>query len=308
MHVFLTGGSGLTGPAVVSDLLAAGHRVTGLARSDAAAARLEGFGADVRRGELADLDALRAGAAASDGVVHMAFSSDFGDPDGLVRLDTEALTAMGEALQGTGRPLVMTSGTFAMTPGRVSVETDAPDESSAAHFRIPGERACLAFADQGVRASVIRLSPAVHGPGDYGFLAMLIAAARKAGVAPYIGDGANRWPAVHRGDAATLFRLAAEKAPAGSCLHGADESGLTQRTIAEAVGRKLGLPTASLTLEEMAPLFAVPFIANAFAIDAPASSALTRSLLRWTPTHPTLLEDLDSGDYFDEDAPAWPHA
>jgi nucleoside-diphosphate-sugar epimerase len=308
MHLFVTGGSGITGPAVVTELVSAGHRVTGLARSDASAARLEGLGAAVRRGDLADLDALRAGAAASDGVIHMAFSSDFGDPEGLVRLDTEAVTAMGEALRGTDKPLVMTSGTFAMVAGRVSVEPDPPDQASAAHFRIPGEQACLSFADQGVRASVVRLSPTVHGPGDYGFIAMLVAAARKAGVAPYIGDGANRWPAVHRNDAAMLFRLAAEKAPAGSCLHGVDESGITQRTIAETVGRKLGLPTASLTQEEMAPLFAVPFIAGVFAIDAPASSALTRSLLGWTPTHPTLLEDLEAGDYFDEAAPTWPHA
>lgn len=308
MHLFVTGGSGVTGPAVVTELISAGHTVTGLARTDASGSRLEGLGADVRRGELADLEALRAGAAASDGVIHMAFSSDFGDPEGLVRLDTGAITAMGEVLRGTNKPLVMTSGTFAMSAGRVSVETDAPDQASSASFRIPGEQACLSFVDQGVRASVVRLAPTVHGPGDYGFIAMLVAAARKAGVAPYIQDGANRWPAVHRHDAATLFRLAAEQAPAGSCLHGVDESGITQRTIAETIGRKLGLPTASLTQEQMAPLFAVPFIAGAFATDAPASSALTRSLLGWTPAHPTLLQDLDTGDYFNEDTPTWSHA
>jgi nucleoside-diphosphate-sugar epimerase len=298
MHVFVTGGSGLTGPVVVSELIAAGHTVTGLARSDASAARLEGLGAAVRRGELADLDSLRAGAEASDGVVHMGFSNDFADPDGLVRVDVGAITAMGQALAGSGKPLVMTSGTFAMTPGRVSTELDAPDPAAAAHFRIPGEQACLQLAELGVRSVVVRLSPTVHGPGDFGFIAMLIAAARKAGVAPYIGDGANRWPAVHRRDAATLFRLALEKAPAGSCLHGADESGITLRTIADVISRKLDLPTRSMTLAEMSPLFDVPFIAGVYAIDAPASSAHTRALLGWTPTHPTLLAELEDGDYF----------
>ncbi len=299
MHVFVTGGSGLTGPAVVSELIAAGHSVTGLARSDTSAARLEALGAAVRRGELADLDSLRVGAEEADGVLHMAFSGDFADPEGLVRLDTGAITAMGNALVGSDKPLVMTSGTFAMTAGRVSTELDAPDPASSAHFRIPGEQACLQFAPRGVRSSVVRLAPTVHGPGDYGFIAMLIAAARKAGVSPYIGDGANRWPAIHRLDAATLFRLALEKAPAGSCLHGADESGITLRTIADIIGRKLDLPAESMTLEEASPLFDVSFIAGAYAIDAPASSARTRSLLSWTPTHPTLLDDLEHGDYFD---------
>lgn len=298
MHVFVTGGSGLTGPAVVSELVNAGHLVTGLARSDDAAARLKALGADVRRGELADLDILRAGAEAADGALHMAFSGDFADPEGLVRLDTGAITAMGEALVGSDKPLVMTSGTFAMTPGKVSTELDPPDPASSAHFRIPGEQACLQFAQRGVRSSVVRLAPTVHGPGDHGFIPMLVNAARKAGSVPYIGDGANRWPAIHRLDAATLFRLALEKAPAGSCLHGADESGITLRTIADLIGRKLHLPVATMTLEEASPLFDIAFIAGAYAIDAPASSAHTRSLLGWTPTHPTLLDDLEHGDYF----------
>lgn len=298
MHIFVTGGSGLTGPTVVSELIHAGHRVTGLARSDTSAARLEALGADVRRGNLTDLDTLRAGAAATDGTLHMAFSGDFADPAGLVRLDTSAITAMGEALVGSDKPLVMTSGTFAMAPGRVSTELDPPDPASSAHFRIPGEEACLAFAQRGVRSVVVRLAPTVHGPHDYGFIPMLIAAVRKAGVSFYIGDGANRWPAVHRCDAATLFRLALEKAPAASCLHGVDESGITLRTIAEAIGRKLDLPVVSKTLDEVGPLFDVSFIAGAYAIDAPASSAHTRDLLGWTPTHLTLLEDLERGDYF----------
>ncbi len=298
MHIFVTGGSGLTGPAVVTELIGAGHSVTGLARSDASAARLETLGAAVRRGDLDDLDALRAGAQQSDGVLHMGFSSNFADPAGLARLDSTAITAMGEGLVGTGKPLVMTSGTFAMTRGRVSTEQDAPDPASSAYFRIPGEQACLQLVQRGVRSSVVRLAPTVHGPGDYGFIAMLIAAARKAGVSPYIGDGANRWPAVHRLDAATLFRLALEKAPAGSALHGADESGITLRTIADTIARHLDIPAASMTIEEASALFDVPFIAAAYAIDAPASSLQTRALLDWTPTHPTLLDDLEHGDYF----------
>ena len=175
-----------------------------------------------------------------------------------------------------------------MTAGRVSTEQDLPDLGSSAHFRIPGEQACLQFVERGVRSSVVRLAPTVHGPGDYGFLPMLIAAARKAGVSPYIGDGANRWPAVHRLDAASLFRLALEKAPAGSTLHGADESGITLRTIADTIGRQLDLPVASMTLEEASPLFDVAFIAGAYAIDAPASSKHTRSLLGWDADAPDL--------------------
>ena len=297
MHVFVTGGSGLTGPAVVSELLSAGHTVTGLARSDQAAARLRALGATPHPGSLDDLDSLRAGAAAADGVVHMAFGGDFADPEGLAKRDTSAIETLGHALVGSGKPLVMTSGTFAMTPGRVSTEHDVPDPDSIAWFRIPGEQACLALADQGVRAGVIRLAPTVHGPGDYGFIPMLVNSARETGTSAYIGDGANRWPAVHRLDAARLFRLAVESVPAGSALHGTDESGVTLRTIAEAIGEHLGVPTVSLTPEQAAERFG-PFMAVAYATDAPASSARTRELLGWAPAHPTLLADLAHGDYF----------
>ena len=195
---------------------------------------------------------------------------------------------------------MMTSGTFAMAANRVSVETDAPDLQSSAHFRIPGEQACLQFAKHGVRPVVMRFAPTVHGPGDVGFIPMLIGAARKAETAFYIGDGANRWPAVHRQDAATLYRLALENAPAGSAVHATDESGVTMRTIADVIGRKLDLPVRSMNEEEATGYFAVPFIAHAFTIDAPASSQLTRELVGWQPTHPTLLEDLEHGDYFDD--------
>ena len=298
MHIFVTGGSGLTGPAIVAELIAAGHTVTGLARSDAAAARLRGLGANVLRGSLEDLDSLRAGARAADGVIHMAFGGSFADPEDLIRRDHTANNALGQALVGSGKPFVSTSGTFVMAAGQVSTEHDPPDPESIGSFRVPGEQTCLAFAEQGVRSSVVRLAPTVHGPGDYGFIPALIAAARRAGVSAYIGDGANRWPAIHRLDAASLFRLAVEKAPAGSALHGAGESAITIETIARHIGRILGIPTASLTLEQAATHLGNPFLARCFATDAPASSALTQALLGWKPTHATLLEDMETGDYF----------
>ena len=300
MHIFITGGSGLTGPAVVSELIASGHTVTGLARSDASADRLRGLGADVLSGSLEDHETLTAGARASDGVIHMAFGGSFGDPDDLIRRDVTAIEALGAGLIGSGKPLVMTSGTFAMALGSVSTEDDPAGPESLAFFRIPGEQACLAFGAQGVRSIVMRLSPTVHGPGDYGFIAMAIAAARRNGVSAYVGDGANRWPAIHRADAAVLYRLAVERAPAGSALHGAAESAITFATIAHAIGHRLGLPTVSLTPEQAVAHFGQPFMATAYAADAPASSARTRALLDWTPTHPTLLEDMLEGDYFDQ--------
>jgi nucleoside-diphosphate-sugar epimerase len=296
MHVFVTGGSGLTGPAIVAELIGAGHTVTGLARSGEAAARLRGLGADTLVGALEDLDTLQAGAKAADGVIHMAFGGSFADPEDLVRRDRTAIETIGQALAGTGKPFVSTCGTLVMPGGRVTAEDDAPDPESIAWFRIPGEQACLTLADQGVRSSVVRLAPTVHGPGDYGFIPMLIAAARKHGASAYIGDGANRWPAIHRLDAATLFRLALEKAPAGQPLHGAAEN-ITLRAIADQVARILGLPAVSLTPEQAAEHFGDPFMARVFAADAPVSSETTRTLLGWTPTHPTLLEDIETGDY-----------
>jgi nucleoside-diphosphate-sugar epimerase len=296
MHVFVTGGSGLTGPAIVAELIAAGHTVTGLARSDGAAARLRALGADTLTGALEDLDRLQAGAKAADGVIHLAFGGSFADPEDLVRRDRTAIETLGQALAGSGKPFVSTSGTLVMPGGRISDERDAPDPESIAWFRIPGEQACLAMAGQQVRSSVVRLAPTVHGPGDHGFIPMLIAAARKHGVSAYIGDGANRWPAVHRLDAAALFRLALEQAPAGSALNGAAEN-VTLRSIAEQVARSLGLPAVSLTPEQAAEHFGDPFMAQVFAADAPVSSARTQTLLGWTPTHATLLEDIEAGDY-----------
>jgi nucleoside-diphosphate-sugar epimerase len=303
MHVFVTGGTGQTGPTVIAELIAAGHSVTGLARSDTGAARLESLGATPHRGHLDDLDSLRRGAEAADGVLHMAFGGgDYTDRDGLIRRDRAATETLGQALAGSGRPLVTTSGTLVMKAGRVSTEHDAPDPDSVAAFRIPGEQACLSFADRGVRASVVRLAPTVHGPGDYGFIPALIAGARRAGVSAYIGDGANRWPAIHRADAARLFRLALEEAPAGSVLHGVGESAVTIKSIAEQVGRLLDIPTTSLSLEQAVEHLGNPFLARFFSLDVPVSSEHTQALLGWAPKHATLLEDLETGDYFTPEA------
>ncbi|WP_019929118.1 SDR family oxidoreductase [Nocardia sp. BMG111209] len=297
MHVFVTGGSGLTGPAIVTELIAAGHTVTGLARSDAAAARLSSLNATPLRGSLADLDALRRGAEAADGVVHMAFGGDFADPDDMMRRDRTAIEALGSALRDSGKPFVSTSGTLVMPLGRETTEHDTPDPNGLAPFRIPGETACLGFADEGVRASVIRLAPTVHGPGDHGFIGMLIATARRTGISAYVGDGTNRWPAVHRLDAAVLFRSALEQAPAGSVLHGVAETGVPFERIATTIARGLDLPAVSLTPEQAATHFVSPFMAMVYGADAPVSGSFTRDLLGWKPIQPTLLDDLEHGDY-----------
>jgi nucleoside-diphosphate-sugar epimerase len=302
MHVFVTGGTGQTGSAVVAELVAAGHTVTGLARSATAAVRLELLGATPHPGSLDDLDSLRRGARAADGVVHMAFGGDFADPADLIRRDRAAIAALGQTLVGSGKPLVSTSGTLVTKAGRISTEQDAPDPDSVAAFRLHGERACLGFADQGVRACVLRLAPTVHGPRDHGFIPALVAAARRAGVSAYIGDGANRWPAIHRRDAASLFRSALEKAPAGSVLHGAGESAVTIKSVAEQIARMLDIPTASLTLEQARTHLGNPFLATFFSLDVPVSSERTQALLDWTPQHATLLEDLKTGDYFTPEA------
>ena len=301
MHVFVTGGSGLTGPAVVTELIDAGHTVTGLARSDESAARLRDLGAATHPGSLDDLDSLRAGAAAADGVVHLAFGGDFADPDSLVRRDTAAIEALGEGLLDSGaadRPILMTSGTFAMRPGAVSSEQDPAGDDAIAWFRVPGERTCLAFAERGLRPGAVRLAPTVHGPGDYGFIPMMIAAARRTGVAGYVGEGV-RWPAVHRQDAATLFRLALEKGPAGSAYHGAAEN-VELAAVAGIIGEKLDLPVRSLAPDEAAEHFGNGFMAIAYGTDAPASSEWTRRTLGWEPAHAGLLDELRDGDYFDE--------
>ncbi len=302
MHIFVTGGSGQTGPAIVSELISNGHTVTGLARSEGSVRRLAELGARTLHGSLDDLEALEKGARASDGVIHMAFGGDFSDPESMTRRDCAAIEAMGDALAGSGKPLVITSGTLVMPSGKVATEQDAPDAQSLGALRIPGEQACLGFADKGVRSIVLRLAPTVHGPGDVGFIPFLISTARRTGISAYIDDGANRWPAVHRHDAATLYRLAVEKAPPGSALHGTGESGITFVTIARLIGQMLNVPTVSVPANTAIEHFQNAFFAKAFAIDSPVSSIHTRELLGWNTVHLTLLEDLATGDYFSPQA------
>ena len=237
-----------------------------------------------------------------DGVIHMAFSGDFSDPASMTRRDCAAIDVMGEALSGSGKPLVMTSGTLVMPTGNVATEQDLPYPQSLGSLRIPGEQACLGFAGKGVRSIVLRLAPTVHGPGDHGFIPFLISTARRTGVSAYIADGANRWPAVHRRDAAALYRLAVEKAPAGSTLHGTGESGITFQTIARLVGRRLNLPTVSVSVSGAVEHLQYPLLRKGVAVDSPVSSLYTRELLGWDPVHATLLEDLETGDYFSPEA------
>ncbi|UQN09313.1 SDR family oxidoreductase [Deinococcus sp. QL22] len=300
MRVFVTGASGFIGSAVVPELIAAGHQVTGLARSDSSAQALIAAGAAVHRGALDDLSSLRAGAAASDSVLHLAYIHDFSQYATAGQTDQRAIEALGEALKGSDRPLVITSGTGVLSPGRVGTERDAPDAGSAAAPRIAGEQTALSLASQGVRSSVVRLSPAVHDETKTGFVGALVDIAREKGVSGYIGDGSNRWPTVHRLDAARLFRLALERAPAGSVLHGVGNEGVPVRAIAEVIGRHLNLPVVSLSAEEAGDHFG--WLAGFLAANVPTSSTLTRELLNWQPRHPGLIEDLSGGHYFDPSA------
>ncbi len=297
MRVFLTGATGFIGSAIVSDLLEAGHDVLGLARSDGAAAALASTGAAVHRGALDDLDSLRDGAAKADGVIHTAFIHDFSDMAGSGRTDLRAIEAIGEALAGSDKPLVVTSGIALLEPGQVRTEEDSPHPGSGGSHRIASDQATLALAERGVRASLIRLPPSVHGEGDKGFVPQLINVARENGVAAYVGDGSNRWPSVHRLDAARLFRLAVESAPAATTLHGVAEEGVPMREIEQTIARHLGIPAVSIEPAQAAEQLG--WIGHFAAIDTPASSALTREWMGWNPTQPTLLEDLEAGHYFE---------
>jgi nucleoside-diphosphate-sugar epimerase len=303
MRVFVTGASGWIGSALVPELIGAGHEVTGLARSDASAAALTEAGVRVHRGDLDDLDGLRGAAGASDGVIHLAFNVEMarsGDFQGAVGADRRAVEALGEALTGSDRPLVIASATVVLAPGRVGTEQDAPGLDPAAaggpRARLATEEVALSFASLGVRSSVARLATTCHGDGDHGFVAALVGIALDKGVSGFIGDGSSRWPAVHRLDAAHLFRLALEKAPAGSRLHAVADEGVPIRAIAEVIGRHLEVPVVSVPADEASEHFG--FLAGFLAADNPVSSTLTRELLGWQPTHPGLIEDLDKGHYF----------
>jgi nucleoside-diphosphate-sugar epimerase len=306
MRVFVTGASGWIGSAVVPELIGAGHQVVGLARSDASAAALTAAGAEVQRGTLDDLDMLRSAAAASDGVIHLAFKHDIafsGDFQGAADSDLRAIETFGEALEGSGRPLAVASGLIGLAPGRVATEQDMPDPNSigSAAPRIAGADAAFALATRGVRTSVVRLAPSVHGDGDHGFVATLVDIARDMGVSGYIGDGSNHWPAVHRLDAARLFRLAMESAPAGSVVHGVGDEGVQVRDIAEVIGRHLDLPAVAVSPEDADEHFG--WLAGVLALDTRASSALTRELVGWEPSQHGLIDDLEQGHYF-RSAPA----
>ena len=303
MRVFVTGASGHIGLPVVRELLAAGHKVVGLARSDASAEKIASAGAEVRRNTLDDLDALREAARNADGVIHLAFKHDLafisGDFAGAMTADLRAVEAMGEALAGSGKPFVNTTGTMALAHsvrGRAGTEDDAGEEGG--NPRVASENLSLAFAKRGVRTSIMRLAPTVHSSLDhYGFIPLLVAAARKIGFSAYVGEGSARWPAVHTLDAARLYRLALEAAPAGSRIHAAAEEGVPFRSIAEAIGRGLDVPAKSIPAEAAGDLLG-GFLGMITQLDNLTSSARTRELLAWKPEHADLLADIAEGHYF----------
>jgi nucleoside-diphosphate-sugar epimerase len=296
MRVFVTGATGFIGSAVVSELIEAGHQVVGLARSEPSAEALRSAGAEVHVGSLEDLDSLRSGAAEADGVIHTAYIHDFSKMEAAARTDLQAIETLGGALAGTGRPLVITTGTGVVNPGQVVREEDMSDPDTEGHPRRRAERVARDLAARGVCTSIVRPGASVHGEGDHGFVPVLIDIARATGVSGYIGGGSNRWPAVHRLDAARLYRLALENGPAGSVFHAIAEEGVPTREIATAIGRHLDMPVVSVSPEQAGAHFG--WMGRFFALDMPASSALTQERLGWRPTHPGLMADLEAGHYF----------
>lgn len=319
MRVFVTGATGFIGSAIVRELIDAGHQVVGLARSDAAARSLIAAGAQAHRGDIQSLESLRRGAAAADGAIHTAFFHDLshmnlstrlrvilgGSPGGIVSrfvgaavgTDRRAMETLGEAFEGSDRPLIAAFGTLAMRPGRLASEDDPYDPNSVGHARGESENAMMALASRGVRASVIRLPPVVHGIGDRaGFAPRLIQIARKNGASGYMGDGGNRWPSVHRLDAALLFRLALEKGSAGATYHAVADEGVPVRQMAEVIGKRLNVPVVGKSPAEAAKQFG--FLSYFLSVDNPTSSKLTQERLGWRPTQPDLISDLDQPGYF----------
>jgi nucleoside-diphosphate-sugar epimerase len=296
VRVFITGASGWIGRHAVPEFLGAGHQVLGLARSDTSAAALAAAGAEVLRGDLDDLDALRRGAASTDGTVHLANKHDFVHPDVSSAAERAAVQAIADALEGSGKPFLLASGLAGLVEGRPAIEDDPNPGTGPDAPRGGAENLALSYADRGVRVLAARFAPTVHGTGDHGFIAALVAAARAAGASAHVGDGSHRWSAVHVGDAARLVRLAVEGAPAGTRLHVAAEEGVPTAEIARAIGAGLGLPVVRVEPEEATA--ALGWIGAFFALDMAGSSERTRALLDWHPTGPTLAEDLAAGGYF----------
>lgn len=295
VRVFVTGATGFIGQAVVKELLQSGHQVLGLARSDKGADLLNTLGAEVHRGDLDDLDALRRGASASDGVIHLAFIHDFSDYEGNCRKDRAAVEALGNALAGTNCPLLITSGTLLLPLGQLATEDSAFDIDRPSAVRGLAEQTALSFATQGVRPSVLRLPPTNHGDGDHGFIAMLINIAKAKGVSAYVGDGSNRWPATHRLDTAKAYQLAFDKGISGALYNIVAEEAITIKDIAEAIGKQLAVPVVSKSPEEAPEHFG--FLTFALVGDNPTSSAKTQEQLGWKPVHTSLIEDIAKGTY-----------